>query len=52
MVKTRSKARATKAQYRIDAAHALLDALDEVTSRNTTATVKFDFGQLQGVQNA
>ncbi|HOE82337.1 MAG TPA: ABC-F family ATP-binding cassette domain-containing protein [Myxococcota bacterium] len=38
------KARATKAQYRIDAAHALLDALDEVTSRNTTATVKFDFG--------
>jgi len=38
------KARATKAQYRVDAAHALLDELDEVSQRNAGGTVRFDFG--------
>ncbi len=38
------KARATKAQYRIDAAAALMGELEDVTARNATATVRFDFG--------
>ncbi len=37
------KARATKARYRVDAAHRLIDALDVVSARNEVVEAKFDF---------
>jgi ATP-binding cassette subfamily F protein uup len=37
------KARATKARYRVDAAHQLIDELAEVSARNVVTGAKFDF---------